>query len=309
MSMSGTAYGNLNVHVNRCQSLPDVGSGLFNRSDVYVRVTHQCLGPSTQVHTASQGNSSSPIFDEKLTLSGHLGESILVEVMTKLRFGSDKTVAATLVDLKQAFKAGRKGTLFAWFGLESPEDPNKNSGEVSLSFTFHAQTPPSDTDPVKFVKPWYLQTQGLYQGVKETWSFLGEHQKTSSLAAKVDKLIAKIAKEKLEKEKGEVDEWIRVKLASFDKGVDDVVPKVAEKIPFTEIKLELSGSPLPERVLKLDAKAGASEASSPEDDVPDQEMMSPGGSKIRSLSSRITGYPSLLGASARRTPLKFQERG
>lgn len=84
------------------------------------------------------------------------------------------------------------------------------------------------------------------------------------------------------------------------------MPKVAEKIPFTEIKLELSGSPLPEKVLpNLDAKAGES---SPEEDIPDQEPFSPG-TKIRSLSSRITGYPSLLGASARRTPLKFQERG
>ncbi|GMH68381.1 hypothetical protein TL16_g04915 [Triparma laevis f. inornata] len=241
-----------------------------------------------------------------MTLSGHLGDSILVEVMNKLRFGSDKTVCATLVETKQAFKAGKKGTLFAWYGLESPEDPDKNAGEVSLSFTFHAQSPPSDTETVKFEKPWYLQAGGLYQGVKETWTFLEEHQKTASLAAKVDIIIAKIATEKLEKEKGEVDQWIQNKLASFDRGVDDVVPKVAEKIPFTEIKLELSGSPLPEKVLpNLDAKAGES---SPEEDIPGQEPFSPG-TKIRSLSSRITGYPSLLGASARRTPLKFQERG
>ena len=34
--MSGTAYGNLNVHVNRCQSLPDVGSGLCKCPQIFL---------------------------------------------------------------------------------------------------------------------------------------------------------------------------------------------------------------------------------------------------------------------------------
>ena len=275
-----------------------------NRSDVYVRITKETeVDFSSQVKTLCMGNTAMPTFNEKLTLSGYYGETILVEVMNKLRFGQDKTICHTLVELTPAiFKAGRKGTLHAWYGLEMEDNASANGGEVSLSFSFDEQKPPSDKPPIKFAKPWYLQAGGLYVGLKDTWTWVGEYEKTASIATTIDGLIEKLAKEKGGMDRSEVDEWVREKLASFDTGVDEVVPKVAEKIPFYDIRIEMLETELPPTgFLKL----GAGSAS-PEDEKPDEEMFkSP--SRTKSLSSRITGYPSLLGASARRN-LQYVER-
>ena len=278
------------------------------RTDVYVRITKQTSEDfSSQVSTISVGNTATPQFNEKLTLSGFFGESILVEVMNKLRFGHDKTICHTLVELTPAiFKAGRKGTLHAWYGLEMNNSGSVNAGEISLSFSFDEKKPPSNKPPIKFAKPWFLQAGGLYVGLKDTWTWTKEYERTSSIASKIDGLIEKLAKEKGGMEKAEVDEWVCEKLASFDSGVDNVVPKVAEKMPFVDIKIEMLPTTLPQQgFLKLGAPAETE--SSPEDDKP-EECKSPL-SRTKSLSSRITGYPSLLGASARRTPLKFVERG
>mmetsp|Transcript_14423 Transcript_14423/g.29453 ORF Transcript_14423/g.29453 Transcript_14423/m.29453 type:complete len:229 (+) Transcript_14423:439-1125(+) len=227
--------------------------------------------------------------------------------MNKLRFGHDRTICHTLVELTPAiFKAGRKGTLHAWYGLEMENGTSTNAGEVSLSFCFDEKKKPSDKPPIMFAKPWYLQAGGLYVGLKDTWTWVGEYKKTAGIASKIDGLIEKLAKEKGGMEKSEVDDWVREKLASFDSGVDVFVPKVAEKVPFYDIKIEMLPTQLPEQgFLKLGAKESDSNVSaSPEEEKP-EEFIRP--TRTKSLSSRITGYPSLLGASARRN-LQYVER-
>jgi len=128
------------------------------------------------VTTKTKGPTSTPSFDATLTLPpGYFKtRTILVEIMDKLRFGADVPIAHTLIDLKKsAFQAGKKGTLFEWYGLEHAASET-NGGEISLSFAFEALPEPVSNETVVILKPWYLTAEGLYIGVKDTWEWLEE---------------------------------------------------------------------------------------------------------------------------------------
>ena len=102
--------------------------------------------------------------------------TLTCSLMSSLRFGADATVSTCTIPITSAIlKAGRKGTLFNWYKLDSPSTDNADAlpvaGEVSLSFRFKPFNPPSPvrTKPIALERPWYLTLEGLYMGGKGAW--------------------------------------------------------------------------------------------------------------------------------------------
>ena len=222
--------------------------------------------------------------------------------MDKLRFGADVPISHTLVELKPStFEAGKKGTLFEWYGLEHCNDET-NGGEVSLSFAFDSLPEPVKPEPIVLSKPWYLTAEGLYQiGVKETWERLGKND--WALTSKTNEIIHSL----IERKGGttsSVDGYIARKLCSFDRVVDEFIPTAAELVPFTNLKVKVEPPTIAAK--KVDENP---ETSQPSPEVEGSKGV--GGAKKKTVAQRVTGYPSLLGASVSRrvtTPRKYVER-
>lgn len=296
-------YGALRIRVANANLIVNNQSGFkFARQDYYIRITNQDDGSS--VYTRAKGPVTTPSFDATLTFppAYYNQKTILVEVMDKLRFGADVPISHTLVELKPStFEAGKKGTLFEWFGLEHCNEET-NGGEVSLSFAFENLPEPVEPDPIVLSKPWYLTAEGLYQiGVKKTWERLEQYDRVKPITSKTNEIILSLISRK-GGTSSSVDGFIAEKLSSFDRVVDEIIPTAAELVPFTNLKVKVEPPTIAVKKVQED----------PETQQPSPEAGNRRESaRKKTMAQRVSGYPSLLGASVSRrvtTPRKYVER-